>query len=72
MKDIRIGAEEKKHKEFEEKELGEKAEVAWSKKILKESGNQEVKLAMAEELIRMGISKTSAHRILNIMGHKGK
>jgi hypothetical protein len=51
---------------FEETEPEKKVETLNSRDHAEHNDNQSVKLAMAEELIEMGISKASAHRLLNI------
>ena len=52
--------------EIEESEKANTAEAITSHDHAGNKDNQSVKLALAEELIEMGISKSSAHRILNI------
>ena len=51
---------------FEETAPPKKVEPLNSRNHAEHNDNQSVKLAMAEELIEMGISKASAHRLLNI------
>ena len=51
---------------FEATEPAKKVETLNSRNHAEHSDNQSIKLTMAEELIEMGISKASAHRLLNI------
>ena len=51
---------------IEEPEKPSTSEAITSQDHTENIANQSVKLALAEELIEMGISKSSAHRILNI------
>ena len=51
---------------FEETETAKKVETLKSRDQAEHKDNQSTKLAMAEELIEIGISKASAHRLLNI------
>ncbi len=51
---------------FEQTELTENVETLKGQDQTEDKDNQSAKLAMAEELIEMGISKASAHRLLNI------
>ena len=67
-----IGEEGEKQKEIGDPKMEGPVEVQLNKKFGKEASNQAVKLAMAEELIRMGIPRKSAHRILNIRNHKNE
>ena len=55
-----------KLQEIEEKESGKEAETLKCRDQKEHKDNSSVKMAMAAELIEMGISKASAHRLLNI------
>ena len=65
MTDIRMRPQEKQEK-IEEPEQVKAAEALESQDQEKKKNNLSVKMAMAEELTKMGIPNSSAHRILNI------
>ena len=62
-KNFRQQGKLKKIAEYEQVKM--EKELESQDEAMKED-NQSVKLAMAKELIEMGITKISAHRILNI------
>ena len=64
MTDMKMNQQEKLQ-EIEEPEQV-KAEALESQDKAGQEDNQSVKLAMAVELVEMGIPESSAHRILNI------
>jgi hypothetical protein len=59
-------SQQEKLQEIEEPESVKSAEALESQDKAGKEDNQSVKLAMAEELVEMGIPESSAHRILNI------
>ena len=66
MTGIGIRSQEMREAEFEETEQRKPVAELASKDQIQKKRNKTVKLAMAEELIQMGISRSSAYRILNI------
>ena len=72
MIDIGNMSQEKKGAELNETEQRKPDEMLKKKDQLKKNDNQIVKLDMAEELIKMGITKSSAYRILNIRNNTNK
>ena len=65
MTDMKMNQQEKLQ-EIEEPESVKSAEALESQDKAGKEDNQSVKLAMAVELVEMGIPESSAHRILNI------
>ena len=62
----RIMKPQEKQRGIEEPEQAKAVKQLESRNEARKEDNQSVKLAMAEELIEMGITRISAHRILNI------